>query len=128
MPEFPNQIKKTIEEFAKAMEMQLPITPASDGSYTFRFDQLGTLIFTPSSDSQGVVLSLGRRPPSADERFLEDFLRCGGTDPEFTNRFLHVGMGADGALYMSLRYMASEFDFPTLEAAVNRLGRQFDAL
>ncbi|MDC9823033.1 hypothetical protein PRN20_04755 [Devosia sp. ZB163] len=115
---FSNQALQALEGFAASL--QLPLTPAADGSYSFVFERSGTLTLTSTDDGQRTLLSLAARPHRLDEEIEQRLLALAG--PDFTSeRFLSTGLTRDGEAMFVVSIDDSEISLPTLETCMQQL-------
>jgi len=120
MSQCSQQFTQTIEDFANSMQMKNRLEPAADGSFTFEFEQSGTLSLLPSQDDRHIFVALGRPPCSSDGTYLEKFLKSAGVD-EDENQPLHAGISPNGQFYYVTVLPVQQFDLPGLESCLNRL-------
>ena len=103
-----------------AGQLGLPAVPARDGSYSFVFEQTGTLTLTSSRDGARVLVSLARRPARLDSELLGAALARAGLD-DAMGRVLHAGLASDDSIVFSLSLDEAECDLPTLDACLQTL-------
>lgn len=107
-----------IETFAS--RIGVPAIPASDGTYSFRFEQSGDLSFMPSLDGKRLVISLVQAQAYADSAREARALSAAGADP-VTGYFLYAGMSSEGAIVFSFILNDYEIDTPSVERCINNL-------
>lgn len=115
---FSLQAERLIESFAA--NLGLAARPASDGSYSFVFEQSGTLTFTPSTDGERLFLSLSGKPDRIREDHLERLLSVAGPDIS-TERFLSAGLTSDNTAIFAVSLEETELNLPTLETCLQQL-------
>lgn len=109
---------RTIERFAA--QLGIEARPASDGSYSFRFDRSGDLSFTPSRSGRHVVVNLQCEKPGLDRTSQYRALQMAGPDAS-TGRFLHVGMLGETGIVLAVVLDESELDLPLIETSIQAL-------
>jgi hypothetical protein len=115
---FSSQALQAIE--ALASSLGLPLTGASDGSYSFVFERSGTLTLTSARDGQRTLLSLSAQPYRLDEDVERRLLGLAGPDIT-TDRFLSTGLTRKGEMMFAISIDDTEISLPTLETCMQQL-------
>lgn len=114
---FSPQALQTIEGFAA--NLGLPAMPSADGSYSFAFENSGTLTLTSAQDGERTLLSLFMRPHRLDWTVEQKIMSLAGPDIT-TNRFLSAGLLSDGVMF-AVSVDDAEMSLPTLETCMQQL-------
>lgn len=115
---FSPQALQTIEGFAASLG--LPATPSADGSYSFAFENSGTLTLTSAEDGERTLLSLFVRPHRLDTTVEQRIMSLAGPDIT-TNRFLSAGLTGDDGVIFAVDIDDAEMSLPTLETCMQQL-------
>lgn len=115
---FSNASLHAIETFAS--RIGIPAVPASDGTFSFRFQQSGDLSFLPSIDGRRLIISLVQGQNYSNPVRELRALSAAGADP-VTGHNLYAGMTANGAIVLSFALNDAEIDIPTVQRCVDYL-------
>lgn len=107
-----------IEGFAASLGV--PLTPATDGSYSFVFERSGTLTLTSAADGERTLVSLAARPHRLDQEIEQRLLALAGPDMT-TERFLSTGVTRDGEAMFVVSIGDSEISLSVLETCMQQI-------
>jgi hypothetical protein len=125
MGQFSMKALQVIDNFAASMG--LPAIPASDGSFGFVIDHVGTLSLVASDVGRRVIVGLDRIPFRSDTAMERNLLDLAGFDPT-TSTFAHAGMASDGTMILAVDFDEDRFDLQSLDYAVERLTALHDSV
>src|SRR4051794_6859335 len=115
---FSTQALRAVESLAASLG--LPLVPASDGSYSFMFEQSGRLSLTSAAAGDRTVVSLSMRPHRLDEEVEQRLLALAGPDIT-SNRLLSTGVTRDGSVIFAVSVDDGEMSLPMLETCMQQL-------
>lgn len=125
MPEFSSASLAVIGAFAS--DMGLPPVTRANAPVSFEFSHWGTLTLMMADDGRRVLIFLERTPYFGQAARERRFLSRAGLDPA-RGWFLHTGLADDGSLLCFIGIEEEKFDIVTLDAALNHLVAEFDAV
>ncbi len=110
-----------------AGSLGLEARPASDGSYNFIFERLGTLSIAAAEDGRTAIIALSRQPRTNAATSELSLLAQAGFSMAY-NRIVHAALAADGSHVLAVEMDDTALNLPELDDALRVLGNLHDAV